>query len=227
MCCRLRRGRVVHAHRRAELGAVVGAAGAAAGGGAARGRGVRAARRRRARLLVRRLRPRVQAQVVAAQPPEVGVRQGAAVPVPLLRVPRQAEDAHRAPHGAHAPRAARQARALRRARQRGRLLLAATRPAPGAPCDTDNVTYDLLINLIMHSLRERGSADASMILRRITQSIHTSCRCEFVAVYETVAFIQYVKVTSDFCIGYAFYTFCTAFTVLSSIIPGYYVSECR
>lgn len=118
---RLRRagGRVVHAHRRAVVGAVVGAAGAAAGERAARA--AAAARARRALLHVPRLRPRLQAQVLAAQPPEVGVRQGAAVPVPLLRVPRQAEDAHRAPHGAHAPRAAPQAGPLHQAGQRGRL----------------------------------------------------------------------------------------------------------
>jgi len=37
-----------------------------------------------------------------AQSPEVGVRQGAAVPVPVLRLPGQAEDAHWPAHGAHA-----------------------------------------------------------------------------------------------------------------------------
>lgn len=100
------------------MGAVVGAPGAAAGGGHARGA---AARARRARLHLPRLRPRLQAQVLAPQPPEVGVRQGAPVPVPLLRLPRQAEDAHRAPHGAHAPRGAGQARAVPQAGQRGRL----------------------------------------------------------------------------------------------------------
>lgn len=111
------------------MGAVVGAPGAAAGGGHARGGARAAARARRARLHVPRLRPRVQAQVLAAQPPEVGVRQGAAVPVPLLRVPRQAEDAHRAPHGAHAPRGAHEARAVHQAGQRRRMHLgAAWRP---------------------------------------------------------------------------------------------------
>lgn len=112
-CCR-RRGVVVPAAGRAVVGAVVGAAGAAAGGRHPRG-ALAAARARRAQLHVPRLRPRLQAQVVAAQPPEVGVRQGAAVPVPLLRVPRQAEDAHRAPHGAHASRGAHEARALHQA----------------------------------------------------------------------------------------------------------------
>lgn len=109
------------------MGAVVGAPGAAAGGRHARGGARAAAGARRAQLHVPRLRPRVQAQVVAAQPPEVGVRQGAAVPVPLLRVPRQAEDAHRAPHGADAPRGAHEARAVHQAGQRGRLHLAASR----------------------------------------------------------------------------------------------------
>lgn len=103
------------------MGPVVGAARAAAGGRHAR---AGAARARRAQLHLPRLRPRLQAQVVAAQPPEVGVRQGAAVPVPLLRVPRQAEDAHSAPHGAHAPRGAHEARAVHQAGQRGRLHVA-------------------------------------------------------------------------------------------------------
>lgn len=108
------------------MGAVVGAPGAAAGGRAARA----AAGARRARLHLPRLRPRLQAQVLAAQPPEVGVRQGAAVPVPLLRLPRQAEDAHRAPHGAHAPRGAPQARAVHQAGQRRRLHLVRARRPP-------------------------------------------------------------------------------------------------
>lgn len=89
----------------------------------------RAARPARAQLLVPGLRPRVQAQVVAAQPPEVGVRQGAAVPVPVLRVPRQAEDAHRAPHGTYAPRGADEARALPQAGQRRRLHVGGAPPA--------------------------------------------------------------------------------------------------
>lgn len=113
------RGRVVHAHRRAVVGAVVGSARVAARVGHARPSA--AAGGRRARLLVPRLRPRLQAQVLAQEPPEVGVRQGAPVPVPLLRVPRQAKDAHRAPHGAHAPRAAPQAGTLHQARQRRRV----------------------------------------------------------------------------------------------------------
>lgn len=107
------------------MGPVVGAAGAAAGGGAA----AAAAGARRAQLHVPRLRARVQAEVVAAQPPEVGVRQGAAVPVPVLRVPRQAEDAHRAAHGAHAPRGAHEAGPVHQAGQRGRLLVARRPPA--------------------------------------------------------------------------------------------------
>lgn len=110
------------------MGPVVGAAGAAAGGRHARGRAA-GARARRAQLQLPRLRPRLQAQVVAAQPPEVGVRQGAAVPVPVLRVPRQAEDAHRAPHGADAPRGAPQARAVHQAGQRRRLHIV-SEPTP-------------------------------------------------------------------------------------------------
>lgn len=89
------------------MGAVVGAPGAALR--PARGAARAAAGARRAQLLVPRLRPPLQAQVVAAEPPEVGVRQGAPVPVPLLRVPRQAEDAHRAPHGTDASRSAHEA----------------------------------------------------------------------------------------------------------------------
>ena len=50
------------------------------------------------------LRSRLQAEEQPAQPPEVGVRQGAAVPVSPLRLPSQAEDAHRPAHGAHAQR---------------------------------------------------------------------------------------------------------------------------
>lgn len=85
-----------------------------------------------------RLRPRVQTEVLAAQPPEVGVRQGAAVPVPLLRVPCQAEDAHRPPHGAHAPRGAHEARAVHQAGQRGRMHLGA---APLRRSDSRLYTY--------------------------------------------------------------------------------------
>lgn len=96
---------------------MVGAPGAALR--AARGGGAR-----RAQLHVPRLRPRLQAQVLAAEPPEVGVRQGAPVPVPLLRVPRQAEDAHRAPHGADAPGGAHEARAVHQTGQRRRLHIA-------------------------------------------------------------------------------------------------------
>lgn len=112
-------GRVVHAHRRPVVGAVVGAPGVAAGERHACA--AAAARARGALLLVSRLRPRLQAQVFAEEPPEMGVRQGAAVPVPVLRLPRQAEDAHRAPHGAHAPRTSSQARTLHKAGQRRRL----------------------------------------------------------------------------------------------------------
>lgn len=120
------------------MGAVVGAPGAAARGQHARERRAAGAGARRAGLLVPRLRPRVQAQVVAAQPPEVGVRQGAAVPVPLLRVPRQAEDAHRAPHGAHAPRGARQARPVHQAEQRRRLHVGTD------PLDLVTIEYSII-----------------------------------------------------------------------------------
>lgn len=128
--CGFRRGlcagrRVVLAHRGAVVGPVVGAAGAAAGGRHARG-GARAARARRAQLQLPRLRPRLQAQVVAAQPPEVGVRQGAPVPVPLLRLQGQAEDAHRPPHGADAPGGAHEARTVPEAGQRRRLHIVHT-----------------------------------------------------------------------------------------------------
>jgi hypothetical protein len=45
--------------------------------------------------------PRVS-QEQPEEPPEVGVRQGAPVPVSPLRLPGQAEDAHCPSHGAHA-----------------------------------------------------------------------------------------------------------------------------
>lgn len=105
------------------MGPVVGAPGAAAGRQHARQR-ARAARARRAQLQLPRLRPHVQAQVLAAQPPEVGMRQRAPIPVSLLRVPRQAEDAHRPPHGEDAPRGAHEARAVHKAGQRRRLHIA-------------------------------------------------------------------------------------------------------
>lgn len=132
------------------MGAVVGAPGAALRRHA-RGRARAAAAARRAQLQLPRLRPPLQAQVVAAQPPEVGVRQGTAVPVPLLRVPRQAEDAHRAPHGAHAPRSAPQARAVPQAGQRRRLHVARARalwplrpfaPSPLQFCHGPLATFD-------------------------------------------------------------------------------------
>lgn len=87
------------------MGAVVGAPGVAAGG---RGGGGGGAADPGPRVRVSGLRPPVQAQVFVAQPPEVGVWQGASVPVPLLRLPRQAEDAHRSSHGENAPRPASQ-----------------------------------------------------------------------------------------------------------------------
>lgn len=59
-------------------------------------------RERRLHLPGTRLRTRLQAEVVAAQPSEVGMRQGSAVPVPVLCLPSQAENAHRPAHGAHA-----------------------------------------------------------------------------------------------------------------------------
>ncbi|KAH0553745.1 uncharacterized protein LOC123262922 [Cotesia glomerata] len=48
------------------------------------------------------LRARLQAEEQPEEPPEVGVRKGASVPVSPLRLPRQAEDAHREAHGADA-----------------------------------------------------------------------------------------------------------------------------
>lgn len=48
------------------------------------------------------LRQGLQAQEQPAQSSEMGVRQGAAVPVSALRLSGKAEDAHRAAHGAHA-----------------------------------------------------------------------------------------------------------------------------
>lgn len=126
------------------MGPVVGAARAAL---RRRARAAAAGRRAgRAQLHVPRLRPRLQAQVVAAQPPEVGVRQGAAVPVPLLRVPRQAEDAHRAPHGAHAPRGAHEAGAVHQAGQRRRLHIAPA-PPPLSYLVTINTPYLIGTNI--------------------------------------------------------------------------------
>lgn len=55
---------------------------------------------------VPRLRTPLQAEEFAAQPPEVGVRQGSAVPVPVLQLPSQAEDARGQAHRAYAPREA-------------------------------------------------------------------------------------------------------------------------
>lgn len=55
---------------------------------------------------VPRLRAPLQAEEFAAQPPEVGVRQGAAVPVPVLQLQGQAEDARGQAHRAHASREA-------------------------------------------------------------------------------------------------------------------------
>lgn len=92
-------GRELHAHRWADVGAVVGTPRAARDGDAAWGRLPLPGW---VRLL--RLRPCLQAQVLAEESPEVGVRQGAAVSMPALRLPRKAEDAHCPPHGAHAPR---------------------------------------------------------------------------------------------------------------------------
>lgn len=59
---------------------------------------------------VPQVRPLLQAQELPPQPPEMGVRQGPPVPVPLLQLPRQAEDARRPPHRAHAPGKARDGR---------------------------------------------------------------------------------------------------------------------
>lgn len=50
------------------------------------------------------VRPPLQVEIFAAQPPEVGVWQGTAVPMPLLQLPGQTEDARRTPHRTHAPR---------------------------------------------------------------------------------------------------------------------------
>lgn len=129
---KLRRGgRIVHPHRGTLVGAVVGETGAAAGGRheAACAR----PRARRAQFRVSRLRQAVQAQVVAEEPPKVGMRQGAPVPVSVLRVPRQAEDAHRATHGAHAPRSPHEAGPVHQAGQRGRVHLARHDRATTAP----------------------------------------------------------------------------------------------
>lgn len=50
------------------------------------------------------LRQGLQAEEQPEEPPEVGVRQGAPVPVSPLRVQGEAEDAHRAAHGTDAQR---------------------------------------------------------------------------------------------------------------------------
>lgn len=110
------------------MGPVVGAAGAAAGGRNAGHGACVTPRPRRAQLQLPRLRPHVQAQVFTPQPPEVGVRQGAPVSVPLLRVPRQAEDAHSSPHGKDAPRGPHEARAVHQAGQRRRVHIARSGP---------------------------------------------------------------------------------------------------
>lgn len=46
----------------------------------------------------------LQAQELTTQPPEVGVREGATVPVPLLQLPSEAEDACSSAHWAYASR---------------------------------------------------------------------------------------------------------------------------
>lgn len=81
---------------------------------------------RGAELQLPRLRTDVQAEVLPAQPSEVGVRQRAPVPVPVLRVPRQAKDAYRTPYGEDASRSTHETRALREAGQRGRVHIART-----------------------------------------------------------------------------------------------------
>lgn len=48
------------------------------------------------------LRQGLQAEEQPEEPPEVGVRQGASVPVSPLRLQGEAEDAHRAAYGANA-----------------------------------------------------------------------------------------------------------------------------
>lgn len=70
------------------MGPVVGAPGAAAGRWHEGLCALAAARAGRAQLQLPRLRQDVQTQVVAAEPSEVGVRQRAPVPVPVLRVSR-------------------------------------------------------------------------------------------------------------------------------------------
>ncbi|CAH4028936.1 unnamed protein product [Pieris brassicae] len=99
-----RDGGVVPAPRGLVVGALVGAPGSTARGRDERGRSVPARVARRVQLHLPGLRTRLQAQIVAAEPPEVGVREGAPVPVPLLRVPGQAKDAHSPPHGEDASR---------------------------------------------------------------------------------------------------------------------------
>lgn len=52
------------------------------------------------------------------------MRQRTAVPMPVLRVPRQAKDAHRSPHGEDAPGGAHEARTVHKAGQCRRLHIA-------------------------------------------------------------------------------------------------------